>query len=97
MRRKNTESIGEVLRQYFEENPFIRRKIAESRVITGWKVLLGKSATNYTTSIYLRNGILYVQLSSAVLRSELIMAKEVLKKKLNEYAGMQVIDDIVLR
>ncbi len=97
MRRKNTESIGEVLRQYFDENPFIKRKIAENRAVSGWKALLGKSATNYTTSIYLRNGVLYVQLSSAVLRSELLMAKDMLKKKLNEYAGMAVIDDIVLR
>ena len=97
MRRRNTESIGEVIRQYFAENPFIRRKIAENRVVAGWKALLGKSASNYTTSIYLRNGVLYVQLSSSVLRSELSMAKDKLKDKLNEYAGMQVINDIVLR
>lgn len=97
MRRKNTESIGEVLRQYFDENPFIKRKIAENRAVAGWNVMLGKSATNYTTNIYLRNGVLYVQLTSAVLRSELLMAKEMLKKKLNEYAGMTVIEDIILR
>ena len=97
MRRRNTESLGEVLRQYFEENPFIRRKIAETRVISGWKVLLGVSASNYTTNIYLRNGILYVHLSSSVLRSELLMAKDRLIDKLNDYAGMPVINDIVLR
>lgn len=97
MRRRNTESIGEVLRQYFDENPFIKRKVAESRAVSGWKVLLGKSAANYTTSVYLRNGVLYVQLTSAVLRSELQMAKEMLKDRLNQYAGMQVINDIVLR
>lgn len=97
MRRRNTESIGEVIRQYFEENPFIRRKVAESRAVRGWGALLGKSATNYTTNIYLRNGVMYIHLSSSVLRSELLMAKDRLIEKLNDYAGMHVVDDIVLR
>ena len=41
MRKRNTESIGEVLKQFFEENQFFKRKIAESRVISGWSQLLG--------------------------------------------------------
>ncbi len=76
MRKRNTESIGEVLRQYFEENQFIKRKLAESRAVTGWPRLLGKMINSYTTNIYLRNGVLYVSLSSSVLRSELMMAKD---------------------
>mgnify|MGYP000854497555 CR=1 FL=1 len=97
MRKKNTESIGEVLRQYFEENQFIKRKLAESRAVTGWSKLLGSMIASYTTNIYLRNGILYVSLSSSVLRSELLMAKERLISKLNEHAGIPVINDIVFR
>lgn len=97
MRKKNTESIGEVLRQYFEENQFIKRKLAESRAVTGWSKLLGSMIASYTTNIYLRNGILYVSLSSSVLRSELLMAKERLISKLNEHAGLPVINDIVFR
>ena len=42
MRKRNTESIGEVLKQFFEENAFFKRKLAESRVVTGWPKLLGK-------------------------------------------------------
>lgn len=97
MRKRNTESIGEVLKQYFEENPFFRRKLAESRAVTGWTKLLGPMATSYTSNIYYRNGTLYVSLTSSVLRSELLMAKERLITKLNEHAGMHVINDIVFR
>ncbi|WP_108822637.1 DUF721 domain-containing protein [Dysgonomonas sp. Marseille-P4361] len=97
MRKRNTESIGEVLKQYFEENPFFRRKLAESRAVTGWAKLLGPMATSYTSNIYYRNGTLYVSLTSSVLRSELLMAKERLITKLNEHAGMHVINDIVFR
>lgn len=97
MRKRNTESIGEVLKQYFEENPFFRRKIAESRAVTGWSKILGPMITSYTGNIYFRNGVLYVSLNSSVLRSELLMAKDRLIDKLNEYAGMYIINDIIFR
>lgn len=97
MRKRNTESIGEVLRQFFEENQFIKRKLAESRAVTGWSQLLGTMINSYTTNIYLRNNVLYVSLSSSVLRSELVMAKDRLINKLNEHAGMHVVNDIIFR
>ena len=97
MRKRNTETIGEVLRQYFEENVFIKRKLAESRVVTGWATLLGRSIANYTSNIYLQNGILYVHLSSSVVRAELLMAKERLIHNLNQHAGMAVVNEIIFR
>ena len=97
MRKRNSESIGEVLRQYFEENQFFKKKIAESRVVTGWSQLLGSMISSYTTNIYLRNGVLFVSLNSSVLRSELLMAKDRLISKLNEHAGMHVVNDIIFR
>lgn len=97
MRKRNTESIGEVLKQFFEENAFFKRKLAESRVVTGWPKLLGKGIASYTTNIYLKQGVLFVHLSSSVLRAELLMAKERLIKNLNDHAGMQVVNDIVFR
>ena len=97
MRKRNTESIGEVLKEYFEDNPFFKKKLAESRAVTGWSALLGPMITSYTSNIYLRNGVLYVSLSSSVLRSELLMAKDRLMTKINEHAGMHVVNDIIFR
>jgi len=97
MRKKNTETIGDVLKQFFEENPFIKGKIAESRVLSGWTKLFGPSVSSFTTNIYLNNNILYVHLSSSVLRNELMMSKERLIDSLNDYAGMPVIKNIIFR
>ena len=97
MRKKNTESIGEVLRQYFDENKFLKVKLAESRIINGWKDILGKTIASYTSGLYIRNGVLYISLTSSVLRSELSLAKDDLIKKLNDYAGLTVVKDIVLK
>lgn len=97
MRKRNTESIGEVLQEFFSENKFFRQKLAESRVISGWPTLMGKTISSYTTSLYIKNGVLYIALSSSVLRSELIMAKDVLIDRLNNMAGMPVLKEIVFR
>ena len=51
----------------------------------------------YTRNIYVRDHILYVSLTSAVLRSELTLCRERLVKSLNEYAGATVIHDIIIR
>lgn len=97
MRKKNTENISEILQEFFNENETLKQKIAQNRAVRGWNELLGKTISSYTTNIYFRNGILYVYLSSSVLRSELSLAKDRLIKNLNDYAGMQIIDEIIFR
>lgn len=97
MRKRNTESLGEVLKQFFEENQFFKQKLAESRVISGWGRTLGPVIASYTTNLYLKNNILYVSLTSSVLRSELIMCKDKLITNLNTHAGLDVVKDIIFR
>ena len=97
MRKRNTESIGEAIRQYFENNPFLKKKVAESRVLSGWSILFGNTIKNYTTGIYLKNGVLFIKLSSPILRVELEPAKEKMIQALNNYAGMEIVENIIFR
>lgn len=97
MRRKNTESIGEAIKQFFEENSFIKKKVAESRVLSGWGKILGPAISSYTTNIYLKNNILYVHISSSVLRAELMMSKEKIMANLNKHVEMDIVKEIIFR
>lgn len=97
MRKRNTETIGEVLKEFFEENKFLKAKIAENRILAGWEKVLGSTIASYTTNLYFKNGILYIQLSSSVLRSELMLSKDRLIKSLNEYADTDIIKNIIFR
>ena len=97
MRRKNTESIVEALQQFFSENEFFRKKLGESRILNGWGELMGNTIQSYTTNLYIKNQVLYVHVSSSVLRSELIINKQTLIRKLNKHAGMEAISDIIFR
>lgn len=97
MIKKDAKSLGEVLSEYFEENSFLKTQMAEHRAVQAWRELLGESVAFYTKNVYFNRGLLYVQLSSSVLRAELLMNKENLIKKLNDHAEMQIVCDIVFR
>ncbi|MDR0750918.1 MAG: DUF721 domain-containing protein [Tannerellaceae bacterium] len=97
MRRKNAQTIGEVLNDFFKENAELRKRILEIRVKRAWGEVLGPMIQQYTRSIYIKNNILYVSLTSSVLRNELTLSRDKLVKSLNDYAGSTVIHTIIIR
>lgn len=97
MKRRNTQKLGEVLRDFFEDNTDLYEKILEMRVQRGWKELLGPMVMQYTRNIYVRDRVMYVSLTSSVLRSELVLCSDRLLKNLNEYAGSSILDKLVIR
>jgi predicted nucleic acid-binding Zn ribbon protein len=96
MRRSKTISLAEALNDYIKEMN-LGGKLSEVGVINSWEEVVGKAISTRTTKIYIKDHILYVHLSSSVVRNELLMLRETLKDKLNEKAGSEVIKDIVLR
>ena len=83
--------IGEVIGEYK-----IDGKLKEARIIASWPELLGPLARP-TDKLYIKNKVLFVNLSSSVIRSELSMMRSALVQRLNEKAGEEVITDIVFR
>ncbi|MDD2436809.1 MAG: DciA family protein [Massilibacteroides sp.] len=97
MKRKNTQMIGEVLRDIFEENTELYEKIIEIRIKRAWGIVLGDMVLQYTRNLYVKDKILHVSLTSSVLRNELVLCREKLVKSLNDYAKIQAIQDIIIR
>ncbi len=97
MRKQESKSLSDILSDYFDSNATLKTNLAERRAVEAWKTLLGSGVGDYTRNVYLKRNILYVQLSSSVLRAELQMNKQNLIDKLNKAAGMDVVKDIILR
>ena len=97
MKRNNTQKLGELLRDFFEDNTELYEKMMEIRSRRAWQEVLGPMVLQYTRNVYVKDKVLYVSLTSSVLRSELVLCREKLVKSLNDYAGSQVIRDIVIR
>jgi len=96
MKRKEVKKIDSLLQQFVKANR-LEKGLAEYRLMKSWKDLLGITVAKKTKSLRIQNRKLFVTLHSSVVRNELSMIKESLIPKLNEAAGMDVIDDVVLR
>src|SRR4030066_806834 len=96
MRRSKTISLAEAMKDYIREMN-LEGKLNERAIINSWEETVGKAIASRTSKIYIRDQVLYVHLNSSVVRSELLMLRQVLKEKLNEKAGCEVIKDIVLK
>lgn len=96
MKRNQAKSIGELI-QYYLRQESLESPLNEVRLIKAWPEVLGPVINSYTKELFIKNQTLYVHLSSAVLRQELMMGRELLVKNLNEKVGAQVITNIVFR
>ena len=75
----------------------LQGKMDEMKLINGWEKVMGAVIVKYTRKIHIENRILYVEITSAALREELSYGKSKMIKLLNEEAGGNVIDDVILR
>jgi predicted nucleic acid-binding Zn ribbon protein len=94
MKRRNAESIGQLIYKYLRQES-LEGPLNERRLLDSWATLMGAPIAAYTTQLYIRNQTLYVHLSSAALRQELLMGKNLIIRKLNEHVGAKVIVNIV--
>ncbi|MDD4490759.1 MAG: DUF721 domain-containing protein [Paludibacter sp.] len=96
MRRRNTESIRDVIEQFLKQKK-LDKPLFEKKVVDAWPEVLGKNIMEYSNNLYVKNGILYVTITSSVLRHDLFISRENIVQSLNNHVGNHVIDDIVFR
>jgi predicted nucleic acid-binding Zn ribbon protein len=96
MRKSNTQPIENVIREYLKEMN-IDQKLKEVGVVSQWEKLMGKTVAVRTSQIYIRNHILYIHVTSSVLKNELLMMRQAIIEKINEQAGEKIVEQIVIR
>lgn len=96
MRKSHTQKISDVIRESLHEMQ-IDRKLKEVNIVSQWESLMGRTVASRTSKIYIRNHILYIHVTSSVLKNELIMLRQDIISRLNEKAGEQLIEEIVIR
>jgi predicted nucleic acid-binding Zn ribbon protein len=96
MRKSNTQPIENVIREYLREMN-IDQKLKEVGIVSQWEKLMGKTVAVRTSHIYIRNHILYISVTSSVLKNELLMMRQAIIEKINEEAGERVVEQIVIK
>ena len=95
-KKGNNLNMGQALKAFIDKNK-LQKGIDKVRVREAWATLMGNGVNNYTTSVELQQDVLYVSLSSSVLREELSHGKSKITSMLNEELGKELIKKIVLR
>jgi len=95
-RISNESSIAEVLQQIIQVNK-LQPGIDQIAVKEAWVSLMGNGVNNYTKNVVLKGNVLYVELTSAVLREELSHGKSKIVKMINEELRRDIIKEVVLR
>lgn len=96
MRKKNTQKIDDVIKEYLKALK-IDDKLKEVQLIKSWDDIVGKTIARSTNNIFIKDRKLFVKLNSSVIRNELFMLRDGLKKALNDKAGEEIIDEIILK
>lgn len=96
MKRQEARSVGDILNELLKIQQ-LDSKLNETKLIHAWPQVVGPAIARYTTNLYISRGILYVQLSSAVVRNELSMCRNMLLRQLNSTVGTTVIQNIIFR
>ena len=96
MRRNDAEQIGDMIRKFFRQSG-LESPLNEYRLVQAWKDVVGPVISKYKSNLYIKNQILYVHLTSSVLRQELMMGRDILVRNLNAQVGAQVIVNIIFR
>lgn len=96
MNNFNQKSLGESIREFLKTYQ-LEEKLTETRITVSWEKVMGHHIAKYTQKVSLKKKVLYVDLTSSVMRNELILAREKIIKMINKEMGSQVVDDVVFR
>ena len=96
MKRKNEQSIGEILREYLKMTQ-LENHVFETRIAEVWQETLGDRITLETDRIHLQSGTLFVTLKSPSLKNDILMQRTVIRTVLNEKLGGDIIKSVVIR
>ncbi|NMH29270.1 DUF721 domain-containing protein [Flavobacterium silvaticum] len=95
-RLSNDSPIGDVLKQIIDQNK-LQPGMDQIAVEQAWLTLLGNGVKSYTRKVTFRNGTIYAELTSAVLREELSYGKSKIIAMINEELKREVVKEVVLR
>ena len=89
----NSQSLHDVLLAFLRQEG-LETPLLEYRITQAWAEVMGGTISRYTKQVFVREGKLQVQLTSAPLRQNLMMEHKRIAQKLNDHVGSYVISDV---
>ncbi|RAJ95540.1 uncharacterized protein DUF721 [Larkinella arboricola] len=84
------DAIGQMLKSYQ-----LQTRFNETYLEAFWEKMMGKAIASRTNRLYVRDRILHIEINSAPLRSELVIAKQKMIQLINREMGTDLLDDVI--
>ncbi|MFV0366527.1 MAG: DUF721 domain-containing protein [Mangrovibacterium sp.] len=97
MKRTKVEKLGSLLKNQAEQNEVVEKKMAELSVEKFWAEVIGVTIASFTQEVSVSEGVLYLKLSSPLVKNEVMMMRAKIIDHINRYAGMPIVNRIVFR
>lgn len=95
-RKKDIMSLEEALNQFIS-NKRLNKGLSESLIKQKWSEIVGDVIAKHTKSLYLKDGVLFINFDSAIVKNEFSYNKEKAISLINDKLGYRVITDLVAR
>lgn len=96
MRRSQTQHLSHLLKDYAKERNIVD-KLNEVDVVNCCQEIMGKTMGRYVKKISMKNGELIIEVTSSLVKSELMMLREELLQRINEQIGKNVVNKLFLK
>ena len=93
-RTSDTITLEDAMKQMFKAYR-LQGKMNQVFVTSCWEKIMGKTIARYTKALFFKEGKLYVELTSAPLKHELVMNKTKVIKNINDEVGEELIEEVV--
>lgn len=87
--------LGDAIRQLLNEY-HLKPKFDEANLKASWEKLVGKPVAKRTRKLYIRNRVLFIELDSPSMKSDLSFHKNEMMRIINTEFGPETVKEIVI-
>jgi predicted nucleic acid-binding Zn ribbon protein len=89
------QQLGDAIRQLFDQY-HLKPKFDEANLKASWERLVGKPVAKHTKKMYIRNRVLFIELDSPSMKSDLSFHKNEMIRIINAEFGQDMLKEIVI-
>lgn len=95
-RRGEAVSLGDALSEWLRLSGHGQR-LEDARAEAAWREVMGEAVSRKTRYLKVRDGVMTVELDSAPMKEEFLMARTRIRALINGHVGAEVIREVVIR
>lgn len=96
MRRKSNEVTLKAAIEALMEHYHLGDRYRFEQIKQRWEEIVGKMIAQRTEKMFVKHKTLYLTVSSSIIAQELQMMKSLIIKRINEEAGKELINNVVI-